>query len=299
VVRAALTETRNAYRDMPSRVEDLELLAPRLDYVRRANVEHHVDLMEKAASDGVRAICFGELFPGPYFALSELAMWRGLAEDARTGPTVTQLREEAKRLGMVVVAPIYELTRDGKRFNTATVIDADGRVLGIYRKTHIPHGSNERASFVERFYYDRGDGDLGAPGHFPVFETAVGRVGVAICYDRHFEGVVRSLARNGAQLVFSPAVTFGEKSRRMWHMEFPVDALRHNVFIGGSNRKGVEPPWTVEYFGESYFVGPNGVVKNVSKHTELVIADLDLAQLAAPDPSGWAIARDRRDDIYS
>src|SRR5687767_734169 len=142
VVRAALTETKNAYRDMPGSVAELELLGPRLSYVRRANVEHHLGLMEKAAQRGVRAICFGELFPAPYFALGEeLPMWRELAEDAETGPTVTQVKAAAKRLSMVVVAPIYELDKRGGRFNTAVVIDADGRVLGKYRKTHIPHGT--------------------------------------------------------------------------------------------------------------------------------------------------------------
>ena len=91
-----------------------------------------------------------------------------------------------------------------------------------------------------------------------------------------------SLAHEGAELVFSPAVTFGAKSQRMWHLEFAVDAARHNVFIGGSNRKGVEPPWNQPYFGESHFVGPNGVLQeSVSTHPNLVIADVDLGELQA------------------
>ena len=102
---------------------------------------------------------------------------------------------------------------------------------------------------------------------FPVFETRLVRPGIAICYDRHFEGVMSALAENGAELVLSPAVTFGAKSRRMWDLEFEVDAARHNLYIGGSNRRGVEPPWTQEYSGASYFAGPDGVVANVPSPT--------------------------------
>ncbi len=108
-----------------------------------------------------------------------------------------------------------------------------------------------------------------------------------------------SLAHEGAELVFSPAVTFGEKSQRMWHLEFPVDAARHRLFIGGSNRRGVEPPWNQPYFGESYFVGPGGVLPNLSTHPELIVSDVELAELSRPDPSGWNLPRDLRPDIYS
>lgn len=305
-VRVAMTQTVNAYRDMPARVEDLPSLAGRLDEVRKANVDHHLGLMEVAKRQGVQVICFGELFPGPYFALRHDAFWTGLAEDAFTGPTTTTLRDAARRLGMLVVAPLYELDPSGTRFNTAVVIDETGQVLGRYRKTHIPHGENEQGKFLEGHYYDRSDGQNGAGvrnvsknPYFPVWETTFGRLGVAICYDRHFEGVMWSLAREGAQLVLSPAVTFGEKSHRMWHLEFQVDAARHNLFIGGSNRKGVEPPWNQPYFGDSHFVGPNGKLPELSTHPELAIADVDLDALAKPDPSGWNLKRDLRNDIYS
>jgi N-carbamoylputrescine amidase len=307
VVRAALTQTVNAYRDMPSTVDGLSSLASRLDDVRRANVDHHLELLEECARQHVQVVCFGELFPGPYFALRSDPMWTALAEDARDGATVTTLRAAAKRLGIFVIAPIYELdSSSGKRFNTAVFIDAAGEVIGTYRKTHIPYGTNEQGSFYENEYYERSDGHnaLGAANvsknpYFPVFDTALGKLGVAICYDRHFEGVVWSLAREGAELIFSPAVTFGQKSQRMWQIEFEVDAARHNVFIGGSNRSGSEPPWNQPYFGESHFVGPNGRAQNVSTHPNLIIADLELSQLSAGDPAGWNLPRDIRHDIYS
>ncbi len=302
VVRAALTQTVNAY-PMPDTFEGLVKLPGRLQDIARANVDHHLDLLAKAAAEGARVVCFGELFTAPYFALERNPLWTGLAEDVERGESVQRVREASAKHGCVVIAPIYELDPAGRRYNTAVVIDG-GRIAGKYRKTHIPDGRNEQGSFHEKGYYDRSDGGNmgGRPGSspfFPVFETSAGRLGVAICYDRHFEGVMKSLAGGGAQIVFSPAVTFGEKSRRMWRLEFQVDAARHGVFIGGSNRKGKEAPWNQEFFGDSHFVGPNGPVADLSKDDRIVIADLDLGELSAGDPSGWNLERDARPETYS
>lgn len=307
-VRAALTETVNAFPDMPDRVADLGRLKGRLEDIRRANVEHHLELIAAAGDAGAAVVCLGELFAAPYFALRTDPMWLGMAEDAASGPTVAALRKTAAARGIVIVAPIYELdARSGKRYNTAVVIEADGRILGKYRKTHIPCGANEQGTFAETFYYGRSEGPMNAKSprilgknrYFPVFKTSAGKLGVAICYDRHFEGVVSALAAGGAQIVFSPAVTFGEKSRRLWETEFLVDACRHRLFIGGSNRNGSEKPWNQPYFGASYFAGPDGEkLKNVSPRPDLVIADLDFDALQRPDPSGWNLARDVRPGIY-
>jgi len=305
VVRAAMTEVCNVYRFMPETVDGLSELGDQLEEIRRANVEHHVGLIEKAAGQGVRVIGLGELFAGPYFALRRDAVWRGMAEDAAEGPTVLAMREAAARLGMVVVAPIYEKAGE-KRFNTAVVIDADGAICGKYRKCHVPCGSNEEGSFDERFYYEPSDGEMGNDSgrlcstnpYLPVFETAVGRVGVAICYDRHFEGVMSGLAKGGAQMVFSPAVTFGRMSRRLWELEFLVDAARHGVYICGSNRRGVERPWGQEYFGGSYFAGPAERVEEVRDEAGLVMADLDLGALEQGGDSGWDLEGDTRPEVY-
>ena len=305
-LRAAMTETRNAYAEMPASVADLGSLRDRLDDIREANVRHHLKLIGEAASLGVRLLCMGELFPGPYFALRRNPMWRDLAEDALEGPTVSALRPAAREHGMLLVAPIYELDgASGRRFNTAVVIDESGDVIGRYRKTHIPLGGNETGKFCEMDYYLPSDGKLGdwprnisKNRFFPVFETGAVRLGIAICYDRHFPGAMQALADNGAELIVSPAVTFGDKSRRMWEIEFPVDAARLNVFIGGSNRRGAEPPWNQEFFGASYFVGPNGRLPRIDSPEDLVVADLDIGELRRSDPSGWNLARDRRPDIY-
>jgi N-carbamoylputrescine amidase len=307
-VRAALTQTINAYADMPAEVSGLGALQGRLDDIRAANVAHNISLIEAASRAGAKIICLGELCTGPYFAMVKDPMWTALAEDAVSGPSVTAFASAAKANGIVVLAPIYELdAKTKKRFNTAVVIEADGTLIGKYRKTHIPCGANEQGEFAETFYYGRSEGPqnpksakiLGKNPYYPVFKTSVGNVGAAICYDRHFEGVVAALAEGGAQIVFSPAVTFGAKSRRLWEQEFLVDACRHRLFIGGSNRKGSEKPWNQPYFGESYFAGPDGEkMENLSTRPELVIADLDLGSLTRPDPSGWNLKRDVRPTIY-
>lgn len=292
-ILAAMTETCNVYSPMPTTLGDLAKLSPHLEAIRRANVAHHQELIVAAAAMGVRIIGLGELFPAPYFALQQDAFWKNMAEEIDHSSTITELQVSARQHDIAIVAPIYE--RDGNDFyNTAVVIDTDGSVLGRFRKCHIPQGGNEQGHFDERFYYGPGpgNGDL-----LPVFSTTVARVGVSICYDRHFEGMVSGLARGGAQLIFSPAVTFGQKSERLWEKEFEVDAARHNVFVGGSNRRGEEPPWNQEFFGRSTFIGPNGRCENISTHPHLIVSRLDLGDLSRDDPSGWSLQADRRDDL--
>ncbi len=306
--RIALTQTVNAYRDMPASRDDLGSLAGRLEAVREANLDHHERLLVRAAERGAKLVSLGELFAAPYFALDQLPMWHALAEDAQRGPTVTRMRALARKHHVIVSAPIYELDpHSGKRFNTAVLIDERGELLGSYRKSHIPQGTNERATFSERFYYGPSDGEMFVEAahnvsphrFFPVYKTSVGRVGICICYDRHFDGVVRTLSDGGAQLVLCPAVTFGQKSERMWRAESATDAARHRVFIACSNRRGAEQPWGVEYFGDSHVMSPEGPLDNKSDHPELVICDADLDALGDLDSSGWRLDADRRRDIYA
>lgn len=305
-IRAAMTQTKNAYAPMPASAEQLSDLAGKLDDLREANLDHHTDLIAHAASAGARIIGLGELFPAPYFALGRDSMWLSMAEDAETGPSISRMQSEASRKNIVIIAPIYEsCARTNKRFNTAVIINSDGTILGKFRKSHIPQGKNEQGTFDESFYYGPASDPYNNPSSkilgdnplLPVFKTSIGRVGISICYDRHFPRMAEELARAGAQLIFSPAVTFGEKSRRMWDIEFECDAARHNLYIAGSNRSGAEPPWNQDYYGDSHFVGPNGRCANISKHENIVIADIDLEALDRPDPSGWDLARDRNSRI--
>ena len=306
-VRVALTETINAFADMPANSEDLPNLAGHLEDIRRANISHNLELIEEAAQRGAMIVGLGELFSAPYFALHRDPMWRVLAEDATSGPTATAICTAAQEFGLIIVAPIYEHdASNAQRFNTTLIISESGQILGKHRKVHIPEGSNEEALFDERFYYQESDGDQNQNGSslistnpwFPVFRTSLARIGIAACYDRHFEGTVSTLAAGGAELILAPSITFGAKSMRLWELEFPVDAARHNVFIGGSNRRGSEPPWNQEFFGGSYFAGPNGRIDNISDHDNLIIADIDLDSLNQEDPSGWNLLRDRRPEVY-
>lgn len=308
VVRLALTETRNAYAAMPASVAELPALQGQLEDVRSANVAHNVALIAAAAGAGAQLVVLSEFCTGPYFALSRHPMWLALAEDAADGPSVRAFAAAAQAHRVVVVAPIYErCPRTGLRHDTAVVIDADGALLGTYRKLHVPDGSNEQGTFGEAFYYQapgepgpiwRPERNCSAHPLLPVFETAAGRVGVSICYDRHFDGVHRGLARNGAEIIVCPAVTFGAKSERMWWREGEVDAVRYRVYVAASNRKGAEAPWGQPFFGQSHVMGPEGPLACSRALDDLVLADLDLDALGAADPSGWQLRRDRREADY-
>lgn len=307
-LRVALVETRNAFAPMPQTEAELPAIAQRLDAVRQANVAHNVGLIHAAGAHGAGLVLLSEFCTGPYFALSRRAFWRDFAEDAADGPSVRAFAAAAAEAGVVVVAPIYErCARTGRLHDTAVVIENDGSLLGTYRKLHVPDGSNEQASFAEAFYYEapgepgpiwRPERNVSRHPLLPVFATAAGRIGVSICYDRHFDGVQRALARNGAELVLCPAVTFGAKSERMWRLESAVDAARHRIFVGVSNRIGSEAPWGQPYFGDSHVAGPEGILPADRSLAGLVLSDLDLDSLGATDPSGWHLDRDRRDGDY-
>ena len=157
---------------------------------KESMIQKHEERAEQAAKDGAQVILFQELFYGPYFCQVQDAQYYSYTELIPDGPTTKRMQDLAKRTGMVVIAPMYEedAQASGIYYNTAAVIDADGTYLGKYRKTHIPHVKG----FWEKFYFR--PGNLG----YPVFETAVGKVGVYICYDRHFPEGARALGLNGA-----------------------------------------------------------------------------------------------------
>ena len=176
--------------------------------------------------------------------------------------------ETAKRLGLVLIVPVYEVDGTGIYYNTAAVIDADGKYLGKYRKSHIPHCA---PGFWEKFYFR--PGNLG----YPVFDSAVGKVGVYICYDRHFPDGARCLGLNGAEIVFNPSATVAGLSEYLWRLEQPAHAVANQYFIGAINRVGVEKPWAIgEFYGQSYFCDPRGQMHAVGSRDkdEVVVADL-------------------------
>ena len=156
-----------------------------------------VEDIRAAASAGVQVVCLQELFYGPYFCQVQDADYYSYTEAIPDGPTTRLLQDVARQLSIVVVAPMYEEEHPGIYYNTAAVIDADGSYLGKYRKTHIP----QVKGFWEKFYFR--PGNMG----YPVFDTAAGRIGVYICYDRHFPEGWRALGLAGARIVFNPSAT--------------------------------------------------------------------------------------------
>ena len=257
---------------------------------KESMIELHEKYVAEAASAGARVMCFQELFYGPYFCQVQDTEFYSYAESIPDGPTTKRFQELAAKHEMVLVLPMYEHEKAGFLYNTAAVIDADGSYLGKYRKTHIP----QVKGFWEKFYFR--PGNLG----YPVFETAVGTVGVYICYDRHFPEGWRALGLAGAEIVFNPSATSRGLSAYLWQLEQTSSAVANMYFVGAINRVGIEPLGDNDFYGTSYFADPRGqfVDGTASDRTEeLVVRDLDLDQIEEVR-SQWAFYRDRRPDVY-
>ena len=191
-------------------------------------------------------------------------------EKIPNGPTTKLFQEIARKYKMVCVVPIYEVEITGVYYNTAAVIDADGKYLGKYRKSHIPQ---VQPGFWEKYYFK--PGNLG----YPCFDTAYARIGVYICYDRHFPEGARALGLNGAEIIFNPSATVAGLSEYLWKLEQPAHAVANGYFVGAINRVGKESPWNIgEFYGQSYFCDPRGQMLKVGSRDqdELVTADLDM-----------------------
>lgn len=261
------------------------------EVIRKAMIEAHIPMIEEAGEKGVQVLCFQEVFTQPYFCPSQDVKWYESAEPIPDGPTTTLMQEYAKKYKMVIVVPIYE--RDdvtGVYYNTAAVIDADGSYLGKYRKTHIP----QVAGFWEKFFFKPG-----ASG-WPVFETQYCKLGVYICYDRHFPEGWRALALNGAEYIVNPSATVAGLSEYLWKLEQPASAAANGCWIGAINRVGTEGPWDIgEFYGQSYFVNPRGQIEAEASRDqdELIIHDMDMSMVAKVR-NNWQFFRDRRPSTY-
>jgi N-carbamoylputrescine amidase len=254
----------------------------------------HEKFARDAAADGAQVICFQELFYGPYFGITEDAKYYDYAEPA-DGPIVQRFAALAKELNLVMILPIYEEDMPGVYYNTAVVVDADGTILGKYRKHHLPNLDK----FWEKFYFR--PGNLG----YPVFKTAVGPIGVYICYDRHFPEGWRELGLNGAEIVFNPNATKPGLSNRLWELEQPAAAAANGYFVAAPNRVGREDneygDLAVTFYGKSQFADPQGNLVGEygsDEHEELVIRDLDL-DMVRQVRNAWQFYRDRRPDSYT
>ncbi len=253
-------------------------------------IDRHEEQARAAAAQGAQVMCFQELFYGPYFCQVQDSAYYEYAEAIPDGPTTQRFQSIAKELGMVMVLPMYEKAQAGILYNTAAVVDADGTYLGRYRKHHIP----QVKGFWEKFYFRPGNDG------YPCFDTAVGRIGVYICYDRHFPEGWRALGLGGAKIVFNPSATSRGLSNYLWKLEQPAAAVANEYFVGAINRVGIEPLGDDDFYGTSYFVDPEGkFVGEVADgfNAELVVRDLDLDVLEVVRDR-WAFYRDRRPESY-
>ena len=265
------------------------------DAIRDRMIEAHIPFIEDAGKQGVQILCFQEVFTQPYFCPSQDRKWYAAAEKIPDGPTTQLMQEYAKKYNMVIVVPIYEEHMTGVYYNTAAVIDADGKFLGKYRKTHIPQVD---PGFYEKFFFK--PGDLG----YPVFETAYLKLGVYICYDRHFPEGWRALALNGAEYIVNPSATVAGLSKYLWELEQPASAAANGVFIGAINRIGKEEPWAStmnmgEFYGSSYIVNPRGAIEAQASYgdDELLVHEIDLDMIREVRDT-WQFFRDRRPETY-
>ena len=257
--------------------------------IKEAMMGKHVPFIEDAGKQGVQILCLQEIFNTPYFCPGQDSSWYASAESV-PGPTVERMQGYAKKYNMVMIVPVYEKEQAGVLYNTAAVIDADGSYMGKYRKNHIPH----TAGFWEKFFFK--PGNLG----YPIFETKYAKVGVYICYDRHFPDGARCLGLNGAEVVYNPSATVAGLSEYLWKLEQPAHAVANGYFMGCINRVGTEKPWDLgEFYGTSYFVNPRGqIFAEASRDKdELLVAEFDLDMIDEVR-STWQFFRDRRPETY-
>jgi beta-ureidopropionase len=258
--------------------------------IAKAMLDAHVPLIEDAGKAGVQILCFQEVFTQPYFCPSQDAKWYAAAERIPEGLTVGLMRELAKKHHMVIVVPIYEEAMTGVYYNAAAVIDADGSYLGKYRKTHIP----QVAGFWEKFFFKPG------ASQYPVFATSYCKLGVYICYDRHFPEGWRALALNGAEYIVNPSATVAGLSEYLWKLEQPAAAVANGVYIGAINRVGTEAPWNIgEFYGQSYFVNPRDQIEAIASRDkdELLVHDMNFDMIREVRNT-WQFFRDRRPETY-
>jgi N-carbamoylputrescine amidase len=260
----------------------------------KANLEKALQKIRQAASQGAKIICLQELFRSDYFCQTCDTKNFELAETI-PGPTTEALCKVAKEKSVVVIGSIFEKRCAGVYHNTAVVIDADGKLLGKYRKMHIPDDPN----FCEKFYFS--PGDLG----FQSYKTKYGQIGVLICWDQWFPEAARLTALTGAQIIFYPTAigwhecdaAVSKAQMEGWEIVQRGHAVANEVFIAAVNRVGKEKDLT--FWGNSFVADPFGgvIAKAGGKAEETLIAEVDLAQIEETR-HGWPFLRDRRIDAY-
>jgi beta-ureidopropionase len=265
----------------------IALVQQRAGANKRANVERGIRALEAAAAQGAELVCFPELAFEPFYPQCRAQPGYERFAEPVPGPTTDIFADLARRLGVVVVLNLFE--RDGDRcYDTSPVIDADGALLGRTRMVHI----TDYPGFHEQDYYT--PGNTGAP----VYETRCGRVGIAICYDRHFPEYMRALAVGGADLVLVPqAGTVGEWPEGLFEAEMRVAAFQNGYFVGLCNRVGTDGRLT--FAGESFVATPEGTVLARAPQGEehILLTDVD-SSATERSHARRLFFRHRRPELY-
>ncbi len=260
-----------------------------------ANIAKTERLVRDAAKQGAQVVLPSELFQGPYFCTSQEERWFATAHEAKTHPCVVALAPVAKELGVVIPVSIFE--RDGPHYyNSIVIVDADGKQLGVYRKSHIPDGPG----YQEKYYFRPGDTG------FKVWNTAHGRIGVAICWDQWFPESARAMAVQGAQVLFYPTAIGSEPhdasldTREPWRRAMQGHAVSNVMPVVASNRIGTETigAITQTYYGHSFIADHRGdLVESLGEEEGFIAHEFDLDFLDR-HRAAWGFFRDRRTEFY-
>jgi N-carbamoylputrescine amidase len=308
--------TRNAARRAPARIIPVGLTQTTCEPDPRENVRRQLALIERAAKAGARIVCTQEMFTSQYFCQCEDHRFFSLAESI-PGPTTDACCALAKKLGVVIVAALFERRAAGLYHNTAAIIDADGSLLGAYRKMHIP----DDPLYYEKFYFTPGDAQSADNPNagFRAWKTRYATIGVLICWDQWFPEGARLTALQGAEILFYPTAIgwhpsekkeFGQAQHESWETAMRAHAIANGCYVCAPNRVGRErilgadaKPVSkdgIEFWGQSFVSAPNGQVlhrASIDKEEVLVVAcDLDKVEFAR---THWPFLRDRRVDAYA
>jgi N-carbamoylputrescine amidase len=286
---------------MPRSTVTLALLQTRAAPQPAVNLRRTLQAADRAARDGAQILCTQELFRSPYFCQSEDYRCFNLAEPI-PGPTTRAFQKLARQRRVVIIVSLFERRAAGLYHNSAAIIDADGTLLGIYRKMHIP----DDPLYYEKFYFT--PGDLG----FRAWNTRYGRVGVLICWDQWFPEAARLTAMQGAEILFYPTAigwhpaekqTLGAGQHDAWEIAQRAHAIANGCYVAAANRIGHETPVGgdgIEFWGQSFVAGTSGEIlaRASSDKEENLLVEVDLARLD-PTRTHWPFLRDRRIDAYS
>ncbi|MEA3143525.1 MAG: N-carbamoylputrescine amidase [Thermoplasmata archaeon] len=262
------------------------------------NIARTLKLIDQAAKKGAQVVCTQELFTSTYFCQEEDAHFFDLAEPI-PGPTTKALQAKARQHGIVIVGSLFEKRARGLYHNTAVVIDADGTLLGSYRKMHIP----DDPRFYEKFYFTPGDATPPSGG-FKAFDTKFGRIGTLICWDQWYPEAARLTALQGADILFYPTaigtwlgeMEYKETQHQAWHTIQRAHAVANGCFVVAVNRIGREDE--LQFWGRSFVARPMGIVAaEAGEGEEVLVVPCDLKEIEAAR-RGWPFQRDRRIDAY-